>query len=107
MIANSNTPTPADEETNMVHVQCDMRPGPGTVACSVGVRDTNNIQTFLTVQQDFVTQRQGQYYLPIGVVYRDKDKGVALIEFPVEADSGAHRLWVPLSSLLEWNGAVA
>jgi hypothetical protein len=40
-------------------------------------------------------------------VHRDKEKGVALIEFPVEADSGAHRLWVPLASLLEANGAAA
>jgi hypothetical protein len=41
------------------------------------------------------------------LVYKDKEKGVALIEFPVEADSGAHRLWVPLSSLLEPNGTPA
>jgi hypothetical protein len=100
-------PTSVAEVTNMVHIQCEVRPGPGTVACSVGVRDTNNVQTFLTVQQDFVAQRQGKYYLPIGVVYQDREKGVALIEFPVEADSGAHRIWVPLSSLLEWNGTVA
>jgi hypothetical protein len=38
-------------------------------------------------------------------VYRDRQKGVALIEFPVEADSGAHRIWVPLLSLLESNEA--
>ncbi len=46
-------------------------------------------------------------FLPIGVVYRDKEKGVALIEFPVEADSGTHRIWVPLTSLLEPNGVPA
>jgi hypothetical protein len=91
----------------MTHVLCEVRPGPGTVACSVGVRGTDNVRTFLTVQQDFVTRRQGKNYLPIGVVHRDKEKGVALIEFPVEADSGAHRIWVSLSSLLETNGASA
>jgi len=37
-------------------------------------------------------------------VGRDKEKGVALIEFPQEADSGAHRIWVPLSSLIAPNG---
>ena len=58
-----------------------------------------------SVPPDFVTRRQGQTYLPIGVVYKDRDKGVALIEFPHQADSGASRIWVPLSSLLESNEA--
>lgn len=88
----------------MVLVRCEVHPGVGTVATSVAVRDIGNVQTFLQVDRDFVTQRQGQPYLPVGLVYRDKDKGVALIEFPVEADSGPHRIWVPLASLLESNG---
>jgi hypothetical protein len=91
----------------MALVRCEVHPGVGTVATSVAVRDTSNVRTFLEIQRDFVTQRQGEYYLPVGLVYRDRDKGVALIEFPVEADSGAHRIWVPLSSLLDSNGASA
>jgi hypothetical protein len=87
----------------MAMVLCEVRPGAGKVAVSVAVRDVANVRTFLEIQGDFVTQRQGQTYLPIGVVYRDREKGVALIEFPVEADSGAHRIWVPLSSLVDSN----
>jgi hypothetical protein len=90
----------------MVLVLCEVQPGGGTVSTSVAVRDTRNVRTFLEVARDFVTQRHGRHYLPVGLVHRDKDRGVALIEFPVEADSGAHRIWVPLSSLLEPNGAV-
>jgi hypothetical protein len=85
----------------MAMVLCEVRPGAGPVDVSVNVRDINNVQTFLSIQHDFVTKRQGRTYLPIGVVYKDREKGVALIEFPVEADSGAHRIWVPLTSLLE------
>ena len=88
----------------MALVRCEVKPGPGTVADSVAVRDTDNVPTFLEIQRDFVAHRQGKSYLPIGVVYRDKERVVALIEFPVEADSGAHRIWVPLASLLEPNG---
>ena len=91
----------------MALVRCEVHPGVGTVAASVAVRDTSNVRTFLEVDRTMVTQRQGQAYLPVGLVYRDKEKGVALIEFPVEADSGAHRIWVPLASLLESNGASA
>ena len=91
----------------MAMVLCDVRPGAGTVAVSVGVRDVNNVRTFLEIQSDFVIHREGQSYLPIGVVGIDRGKGVALIEFPVEADSGAHRIWVPLSSLVGLNGVPA
>jgi hypothetical protein len=92
----------------MALVLCEVySPSAETVAVSVTVRDTTNVPTHLEIQRDFVTHRRGTTYLPIGVVYRDKEKGVALIEFPVEADSGAHRIWVPLASLLEPNGASA
>jgi hypothetical protein len=77
------------------------------VAVSVAVRDSANRQTFLEIDQTMVTHRGGNPYLPVGEVCRDLEKGVALIEFPVEADSGAHRIWVPLTSLLEPNGASA
>ena len=75
-----------------------------TVAVGVTVRDTSNQPTHLEIQRDFVAHHDGKTWLPIGVVYRDKEKGSALIEFPVEAWSGAHRIWVPLTSLLEPRG---
>jgi hypothetical protein len=78
-----------------------------SVACSVTVRDTNNQPTSLEIQRDFVAHRDGKTWLPIGVVYRDKEKGSALIEFPVEANSGAHRIWVPLTALREPNPGAA
>jgi hypothetical protein len=93
------------KERIMTMVRCEVYPGPGVVAVSVAVRDINQVKTFLEIQHDFVTRQEGQWYLPIGVVHKDKEKGVALIEFPVEADSGAHRIWVPLSALAERNGA--
>ena len=83
-------------------VLCEVRyPKQKGVAVGVAVRDTSNEPTNLEIQGDFVVHRDGKTYLPIGVVYRDKEKGSALIEFPVEADSGAHRIWVPLTSLRE------
>ncbi len=91
----------------MALVLCEVRPGVGKMDVSVNVRDTENVPTFLQVERDFVANQQGRTYLPIGVVFRDKEKGVALIEFPVEADSGAHRIWVPLTSLLEPMGVPA
>jgi hypothetical protein len=91
----------------MMLVRCEVHPGVGTVAVSVAVRNTNNEPTFLEMDRNMVTRRRGQTYIPVGEVYRDKEKGVALVEFPVEAWSGAHRIWVPLASLADPNGVTA
>lgn len=89
----------------MALVLCEVRPGMGKVAVSVAVQDTESVRTFLQVERDFLTLRAGHYYLPVGLIRKEKEQGVALIEFPFEADSGEHRIWVPLASLLESNGA--
>lgn len=85
-------------------VVCEYRPGPGEILGSVAVRDVENVRTFLSIDRSYVYHEQGQTFLPIGVVYQDRERGVALIEFPEEADSGAHRIWVPLTSLRSANG---
>jgi hypothetical protein len=87
----------------MASVLCEVRPGSSDIVVSAGVRDIYNVPTYIWAPPDFIVRRNGQTYLPIGVVYKDRDKGVALIEFPHQADSGASRLWVPLASLLEPN----
>ncbi len=56
------------------------------------MKDINGRQESLQVNDDFLTYEEGRSYLPVGVVYRDKDK--VLIEFPHEADSGTYRIWV-------------
>jgi hypothetical protein len=66
-----------------------------------GVGDVYGHRHFMLVDRDFLTARDGVSYLPGGVVFRDRGKGVALVEFAEEADSGAWRAWVPLEDLLE------
>jgi hypothetical protein len=65
------------------------------------VADVYGRQHRMLVDHDFLTVREGISYLPVGVVFRDRDKGVALIEFAEEADSGAWRAWVRLRDCLE------
>jgi hypothetical protein len=91
----------------MMLLRCEVSEGVGSVAVSVAVRDVANQKTFLELDRNMVARREGQTYIPVGTVYRDKEKGVALIEFPQEADSGAHRIWVRLDSLIEPNGVSA
>jgi hypothetical protein len=83
----------------MALVTCEIHQGLGSSDASVAVKDVGNVRTFLHVDRDFVVQENGQSYLPVGVVHKDKERGVALIELPHEADSGAFRLWVPLADV--------
>ena len=71
----------------------------------MAVKDVHGRRQFLRVEHDFLTVANGKTYLPVGLVYQDSQRQLALIEFPHEADSGANRLWVRLTDLLQDTGA--
>jgi hypothetical protein len=87
----------------MPYVLCDIDEGLRPSEVTVEVRDVDDRPEFLRVDRDFVDCFDNQYYLPIGIVYRDRENGknLVLIELPHEADSGTNRLWVPTSSIRE------
>jgi hypothetical protein len=85
----------------MTLVVCEVHQGLTNADASVAVKDVRGFEAFLHVERAFLTHENGHTLLPIGVVHRDRDKNVALIELPEEAGSGAHRLWVPLDALHE------
>jgi hypothetical protein len=85
----------------MPFVRCETRQGLHAGQAVAGVRDVYGQRHLLLVDRDFLTVHEGESYLPVGVVLRDRDKGVALIEFAEEADSGAWRAWVSLADLWE------
>lgn len=64
----------------------------------VGVPDEAGRHQFLRVPQGVVTRDAGKTYLPIGIVELDRGQRRALVELPVEADSGFRRLWVPFDN---------
>lgn len=82
-------------------LHCETREGLTPAQAVAGVKDLYGRHHFLLVDRDFLTFHNGEAYLPVGVVFRDKEKGVALIEFAEEADSGAWRAWVPLADFLK------
>jgi hypothetical protein len=83
----------------MSAVVCEVTPGFADFERSVSVKDLGGHRQHLRVNSDFLTLKNGLYYLPIGIVYRSPEK--VLIELPHESDSGAYRLWVSPRDLLE------
>ena len=85
----------------MPYVVCSVDQGLRPSEVTVEVRDVDDRPEYLRVHKDFVKKFDNGRYLPIGVVYHDRDKDLYLIELPHEADSGTSRLWVRSSSLFE------
>ena len=77
-------------------VECETTPSDLYETEVVGVPDeTGNIH-FLRLAQGAVHRVGEKSYLPIGIVEVDQRRGRVLIQLPIEADSGANRLWIPL-----------
>jgi hypothetical protein len=85
----------------MAYVVCTTCEGLRPSEVTVEVRDIDGRPEYLRVHKDFVKAFQEASYLPIGIVYHDRDLDRFLIELPHEADSGANRLWVARASLHE------
>ena len=87
----------------MKHVLCEsvspgMRPDERTVC----IRDAvTRLRSFVRVETDYLTEHEGQYYLPVGIVQDAPDQGFALIELTSAPDAGNARLWVRRSDFLQ------
>ena len=55
----------------------------------------------LRVETEFLTLRDGKYYLPIGIVQKEPQLGLVLVELSQDTDMGNRRLWVRAADFLE------
>jgi hypothetical protein len=88
------------ELTYFPEVQCEVTIG-GLLPRGVTARitDVEGRRQFVQVTSGMINRRGDQDYLPVGIVEIDRKKRRVLIELPVEADSGAHRMWVRFDDL--------
>jgi hypothetical protein len=89
----------------MPGVLCE-RIGPGMRPSerAVTVRDVRGHRETILVENDFLAVRDDRTYLPVGVVFIDRDRDTVLVEFPHEAITGGNRLWVRSADLIWPNG---
>jgi hypothetical protein len=78
-------------------VECEATPSDLYDTAVVGILDETENRHFLRVAQGVLRRFNGKSYLPVGIIDVDQRASRALIQLPYEADSGANRLWVPLS----------
>jgi hypothetical protein len=91
----------------MARVLCEVTEGLRESEATVQVKDAEGRPEFLPVERAFLTFEGDTPYLPVSVVAVDYRRKVALIALPVEADSGANRVWVKLAHIRDLSEAPA
>jgi len=83
------------EHTVMAKIRCNR--------VSSGLRQSEALASFvdfhgrthsIRVERDFLSENDGNTYLPVGIVHVDPKNKAVLIELPHEAETGANRLWM-------------
>ena len=78
----------------MTLVKCDITEGPRDGYKTIGVTSAEGRTEYMDIEVRFLADLDGEQRLAIRVIGRDKKQKLYLIQFPVEADSGANRVWV-------------
>jgi hypothetical protein len=93
------------ETTYFPEVRCDVSSG-GILPDGVTVRisDATGRSQFVQVTRGMINRAGETEYLPVGIVEIDRHTRRVLIELPVEADSGANRMWVGFDDLRKVTG---
>ncbi len=75
---------------------------------TIGVDSIEGHTEYLSIEEGFLVPKDGGLLLAVRLVARDPRHQTVLIQLPVEADSGANRVWVFESALIDnTNEAVA
>jgi hypothetical protein len=56
---------------------------------------------YIRVERDFLTEKDGLYWLPVDIVHVDPKTKAVLVELPHEAETGANRIWIKPEQLDE------
>ncbi|HEX5273076.1 MAG TPA: hypothetical protein VFW33_21415 [Gemmataceae bacterium] len=91
----------------MAQVLCEVSEGLRKSEATVKLMTYGGRPEFLPVDRGLVSQENGRHYLSVGLVHVSEERKAALVSLPVEADSGAHRVWVSLDQLRQGQGAPA
>jgi hypothetical protein len=89
----------------MAQVLCEVSEGLKPSEATAKLTSFDGRPEFVPVDRGLLSVEGGKNYLAVGLIHVSHEKRAALIALPVEADSGAHRVWVKAESLKPENGA--
>ena len=91
----------------MAQVVCEVSEGLRKAEATVKLVSYDGRPEFLPVDRGLLSAENGRQFLSVGLLHISQAKKAALVSLPVEADSGAHRVWVRLEHLRLPEGAPA
>jgi hypothetical protein len=92
-------------EDDMAQVLCEVSEGLRKSEATVKLTTYDDRPEFLPVDRGLLTEEGGRWYLSVGLIHLSHEKKAALVSLPVEADSGAHRVWVRLEHVKQERSA--
>jgi hypothetical protein len=97
---------PGQEQTksgvvNMALVSCEVTEGPRQGFKTIGVVSIEGHTEYMAIGERFLVRSNDTWLLPVQIIGRDRRYDTALVQLPVEADSGANRVWVKYTLLRE------
>jgi hypothetical protein len=81
-------------------VLCEVSPGLRPSERTVAVCNVQGRREYLRIEANYLRQEGGRAYLPVGFLYEHPESNSVLIELPLEADSGARRVFVPKTHVI-------
>jgi len=91
----------------MAQVLCEVSEGLRNSEATVRLTSYDGLPEYIPVDRGLLSEDEGRCYLSVGLVHISHEKMAALVALPVEADSGAHRVWVKLAHLKQEQGVPA
>lgn len=83
----------------MALLVCDLKEGLRSREATAIVKDYTGRRQFMPLDRTQIAEEDGKSWVTVGLVHVDEAKKLALVSLPIEADSGAHRIWVPINQL--------
>ncbi len=75
-------------------VRCEVSEGLTGSDITVCIRDISGKEQYIHVLPSMANWEDDVPYLPVGIINVDRRPGRALVELPIEADSGVNRMWM-------------
>jgi hypothetical protein len=88
----------------MAQVSCEVSEGLRKSEATVKLITFDGRPEFLPVDRGLLSTEGDQHFLSVPIIHISQEKRAALIALPVEADSGAHRVWVHLDQIKQTQG---
>lgn len=86
----------------MILLKCaKVDPGLRKDEATVTVKELDGTAQFLPVDRGALTKKGSTSYLTVALLRVEPTQKAALVALPVESDSGAHRIWVNQSDIVE------